>query len=158
MLIRPLLLARRADVEAHLARHEIEVARDPSNDDARFLRVRVRKELLPLLEELSPKIAEHLCALADMLPRASDDAGPDRNPEEPPGSLSEPQIGDAQPGDVRLGELGRAQRLAIARAKKCERPVKLLLRGGREVMVGFSSGKAVLMKGSRPDGPRRASK
>jgi tRNA(Ile)-lysidine synthase len=119
-LIRPLLLARRVDVAAHVARHELPIARDPSNDDARFLRVRVRKELLPLMESLSPAITEHLCALADMLAE---------EPADPP----------ALPG------LGRAQRLAIARAKKCERPVKLLLSGGREALVGFSAGALVLM-------------
>ncbi len=144
-LIRPLLLARRADVEAHIARHHLEVARDPSNDDARFLRVRVRKELLPLMEELSPRVAEHLCALADMLTGITDEDG-----------LEGPSLGDLPLGGLRVQDLGRAQRLAIARAKKCERPVNLLLPGGREVEVGFSSGKAILTEEPRLDGPRRA--
>ncbi len=64
-IARPLLAARRADVEAHLARHGLAAARDPSNADRRFLRVRVRHELLPLLEEMSPGVVGHLCALAD---------------------------------------------------------------------------------------------
>jgi tRNA(Ile)-lysidine synthase len=55
-LIRPFLRARRADIDA-----------DPSNRDPRFLRTRVRHELLPLLARLSPRIVEHLCALADAL-------------------------------------------------------------------------------------------
>jgi tRNA(Ile)-lysidine synthase len=63
--IRPFVRARRADVEAHVARHRIPHVIDPSNRDPRFLRTRVRHELLPLLERLSPRVVEHLCRLAD---------------------------------------------------------------------------------------------
>lgn len=63
--VRPFFRARRADVEAHVARHGIPVAHDPSNEDPRFVRTRVRRELLPMLLRLSPRIVEHLCSLAD---------------------------------------------------------------------------------------------
>jgi tRNA(Ile)-lysidine synthase len=63
--IRPLLHARRPDIDAHIARHRVPHAIDPSNRDPRFLRARVRMQLLPELERLSPRIVEHLCALAD---------------------------------------------------------------------------------------------
>jgi tRNA(Ile)-lysidine synthase len=66
-LVRPLLRARRSDVESHIARYQLAAARDPSNDSARFLRTRVRKDLLPLLTEINPQIVVHLCALADQL-------------------------------------------------------------------------------------------
>ena len=84
--IRPLLRATRADVLAHLERHHLAYATDPSNRSTRFLRTRVRHELLPLLSALSPQIVAHLCALADQLgavakgdppvifPRATQDA------------------------------------------------------------------------------------
>ncbi len=69
--IRPMLRARRADVAAHVARHAVPHAVDPSNRDPRFLRARVRHEVMPLMEQLSPRIVEHLCALADrMSPQA----------------------------------------------------------------------------------------
>jgi tRNA(Ile)-lysidine synthase len=67
--IRPILGARRADVEAHVRRHRIPHCSDPSNRDPRFLRTRVRLELLPLLERLNPCVVEHMCALADELGR-----------------------------------------------------------------------------------------
>jgi tRNA(Ile)-lysidine synthase len=63
--IRPFYRARRADIEAHVRRHRIPFRIDPSNADPRFLRTRVRHELLPLMEALSPRIVEHLCRLAD---------------------------------------------------------------------------------------------
>lgn len=69
-LVRPLLRARREDVLAHLSRHAIPSSTDPSNLDPRFLRVRVRRELMPLLEELAPGVALHLAALADQLAEA----------------------------------------------------------------------------------------
>jgi tRNA(Ile)-lysidine synthase len=70
-LVRPLIRARRGDIDAHLARHGIAHALDPSNANSRFLRVRVRRELLPLLADLSPGIVTHLCALADQLDGAT---------------------------------------------------------------------------------------
>lgn len=65
--LRPLLRARRADILAHLERHGIAFAEDPSNRDPRFLRARVRHEVLPLLEELDPAVVRHLSAIADEL-------------------------------------------------------------------------------------------
>lgn len=64
-LLRPLVRARRADVLAHNERHAVPTVHDPSNDDPRFLRVRVRRELLPLLDQLSPGMVEKLCSLAE---------------------------------------------------------------------------------------------
>jgi tRNA(Ile)-lysidine synthase len=66
-LLRPLVRARRAAIRAHAARHRIPFADDPSNVDPRYLRARVRSEVLPLLEQVAPGIVDHLVALADEL-------------------------------------------------------------------------------------------
>ena len=66
-VVRPLLRARKRDVLTHLERHSVTYARDPSNEDPRYLRTRVRRELLPLLESLDGGIVGHLEALADEL-------------------------------------------------------------------------------------------
>jgi tRNA(Ile)-lysidine synthase len=63
--IRPFYRARRADIDAHVARHAVPHALDPSNRDPRFLRTRVRADVMPILERLSPRVVEHLCHLAD---------------------------------------------------------------------------------------------
>jgi tRNA(Ile)-lysidine synthase len=119
MLIRPLLRARRADVLAHLDRHRLAFAQDPSNADPRYTRVRVRRELVPLLEDLSPGVVDHLCSLADMLAAEAD----------PLASLG----------------LGRAQRQAIERAQRLGRKsVELRIRGGRSVDATFPGGQIVL--------------
>ncbi len=107
-LVRPLIRARRSDIEAHLARHELPHAEDPSNADPRFLRVRVRSELLPLLASLSPGIVSHLCALADQ--------------------LSDAALPDAAGTPPHTGALPRASRdalLALARTKSPRAEVRL---------------------------------
>jgi tRNA(Ile)-lysidine synthase len=143
-LVRPLLRARRRDVLAHLQRHSLPFAQDPSNQDPRFTRVRVRLELLPVLEALSPTIVDHLSALADML--ASPHRHEGNEPPAPPGparSEESPRSEDLGP----LETLGRAQRLAVERARRLGRPsVRLRLPGGREVEVTFPEGRIVLIE------------
>ncbi len=74
--VRPLFRARRQDIEGHVARHEIPCAFDPSNENPRFLRTRIRHELLPQLVRMSPRVVEHLCALADDAALLRAQAGP----------------------------------------------------------------------------------
>ncbi len=65
--IRPLLYARRSDIDAHISRHAVPYRIDPSNQDPRFLRARVRHEVMPVLSAISPRVVEHMCTLADAL-------------------------------------------------------------------------------------------
>jgi hypothetical protein len=98
------LLARRQDILAHLLRHRLPFAEDPSNNNSRFLRARVRGEVMPLLEQLSPSIVAHLNALADALVRAriSGESGgnepPEGSPLEPPRTSLTP-LERKDPGD-----------------------------------------------------------
>jgi tRNA(Ile)-lysidine synthase len=64
-VIRPLIDCDRSAVAEFAARHCDRLARDPSNGDTRFERVRVRAELLPALAREDPAIVEHLCDLAE---------------------------------------------------------------------------------------------
>lgn len=71
---RPLLAVPRADTRAACAEAGLQVWDDPHNLDPRFRRVRVRRELLPLAEDvLGPGVAEALARTAAQL-RADDDA------------------------------------------------------------------------------------
>ena len=110
-LVRPLIAARRSDVAAHLERHRLASASDPSNTDRRFLRARVRSEVMPLLEALSPQVVAHLCALADQI---------DPGPDDP------------------LAGLPRAQRAALGRALAARRSGTLIrLGGGYDLALRF---------------------
>ncbi|MBY6366854.1 tRNA lysidine(34) synthetase TilS [Rhodococcoides corynebacterioides] len=71
---RPLLSVRRADTVAACAELGVDPWTDPHNADPRFTRVRVRTEVLPLLEEvLQGGVAEALARTARRL-REDDDA------------------------------------------------------------------------------------
>ena len=64
-LIRPLLAVRKADLLAYLADKQLAFCFDSSNDDRRFLRNRVRNDLLPLLEaQYDPGIRQALLKTA----------------------------------------------------------------------------------------------
>ena len=64
-VVRPLIDAGRAQVEAYLMRHGVSWARDPSNQDRRFARARIRHDLLPALRAENPRLDHSLAQLAD---------------------------------------------------------------------------------------------
>lgn len=67
-LVRPLLnWATREDTETYCREREIEFRGDAMNEDLAFKRVRIRKVLLPLLEDFNPKIVETLAQTARVL-------------------------------------------------------------------------------------------
>jgi tRNA(Ile)-lysidine synthase len=67
-IVRPLLTVSREQVVAHLQDRGLVWREDPSNADPRFLRNRVRHELLPYLEaRFNPRIKETLARTATIL-------------------------------------------------------------------------------------------
>jgi tRNA(Ile)-lysidine synthase len=113
-VIRPLVRAGKHDVLLHLERHCLGFAEDPSNADAAFLRVRVRREALPLLAQLSPQIVRHLNALADALHGSE---LPDL------GGLPAPALNGAQIREVlRASRLGRSVTIRTAGGKDLRVP------------------------------------
>lgn len=66
MVIRPLLGVWREEVLAYAARHRLPHRDDPTNRDLKFLRNRIRRELLPLLAQTyNPNIKALLVQLAE---------------------------------------------------------------------------------------------
>lgn len=67
-IIRPLIQVERREAEAFLKERSIEFCVDESNFDRRYLRNRIRHELLPFLEEnFEPRIVPHLSRLASII-------------------------------------------------------------------------------------------
>ncbi len=66
-IIRPLLAVRHAQTVAYCQEHGIEPLEDLSNTDQRFLRNRIRHELLPLLESFNPGFHSTLLRTADVI-------------------------------------------------------------------------------------------
>lgn len=71
--VRPLLGVRRATTRAACEAQRLEPWDDPHNLDRRFLRVRVRHDVLPLLEtSIGPGVAEALARTSDQLREDAD--------------------------------------------------------------------------------------
>ena len=67
-LVRPLLAwARRSDTEDHCRLRHVDFRVDEMNDDERFSRVRVRKQLLPLMKTFNNRVVEALSRTASLL-------------------------------------------------------------------------------------------
>jgi tRNA(Ile)-lysidine synthase len=66
-IIRPLLALTRAETAAYCREWNLSPLEDASNSDPRFLRNRIRHELLPLLESLNPGIRPTLLRSAEVM-------------------------------------------------------------------------------------------
>lgn len=65
-LIRPLMEVSRDEILKFLREHRIPYREDATNQSQQFLRNRIRRRLLPLLEkEFNPKVRQSLCRLAE---------------------------------------------------------------------------------------------
>lgn len=124
----PFVRARKADIVAHLLRHGLTFANDPSNLDRRFLRARVRAEVMPVLEQLSPQIVLHLNALADALSQSAPSV-------EAEASLNVTSSVPFVLKRAHLTELRRARELGQKRAR-------IRLPGGHELYVDPKTGRA----------------
>jgi tRNA(Ile)-lysidine synthase len=65
-IVRPLLGATRAEIEAYLRELGQDWREDSSNRNLSFTRNRIRHELLPMLENWNPKLREHLAQMAEL--------------------------------------------------------------------------------------------
>jgi tRNA(Ile)-lysidine synthase len=138
LVVRPLLRARREDVLAHLSRHKVPHAHDPSNDDPRYLRTRIRQRILPLLAELDPAIVRHLEAVADEIGAV----GVSRSPPALHANLA-----DGASAPAWASALPRATQAAIAAlARSRSQQTRVWLPGGLVV----SAGPRAQGEGSRP--------
>ena len=66
-LVRPLLRFRREQTEDYCRLHKTEFLRDEMNENERFARVKVRKQLLPLMKSFNSKVVEALSRTATLL-------------------------------------------------------------------------------------------
>jgi hypoxanthine phosphoribosyltransferase len=71
-LIRPLLNVARADIETYCVEHGLVPRRDPSNVDRRYLRTRIRQDVLPALATLNPQIVAALGRTASACAETAD--------------------------------------------------------------------------------------
>ncbi len=76
LLIRPLLgWARRAGTEEFCRLEKVKYRNDPMNRDKAFLRVRIRREVLPLLQNINPQIVPNLAKMSGVLQGEGEELG-----------------------------------------------------------------------------------
>ena len=66
-IIRPLIGIKREEIMDYLKARRLPYAFDSSNTDKRYLRNRIRLELLPMMQEYEPQVIDRLCRLADII-------------------------------------------------------------------------------------------
>ncbi len=64
-IFRPMLNVRRQEIMQYCKRWDLQYANDPSNENTDYLRVKIRKEIMPIFEELNPQFKVRLNELAD---------------------------------------------------------------------------------------------
>ena len=64
-IIRPLLTCRRAEIEAFLEKRGIRWQEDETNEDTRYARNLIRKEVIPLLNRINSGACEHISRTAE---------------------------------------------------------------------------------------------
>ncbi len=67
LIIRPLIHVSREEIEAYLAQKGLKWVEDSSNVNPRYMRNRIRLELLPLLKTYQPRILEILAKTAEII-------------------------------------------------------------------------------------------
>ncbi|MFC1891848.1 tRNA lysidine(34) synthetase TilS [Thermodesulfobacteriota bacterium] len=65
-IIRPMIEINRGDIMSYLENRKLPYAVDSSNSNSKFLRNRIRAELLPLMQEYQPRLIEHLGQLSEI--------------------------------------------------------------------------------------------
>ena len=71
-IMRPMIRMRRAEIRDALRYDGVSWREDSSNSDPSFLRNRIRRELLPVLEEISGTAAEKICRAAELIGEDND--------------------------------------------------------------------------------------
>lgn len=72
VLIRPLLYATRAEIEAYLRIRDLESVTDSTNSDDAYSRNRIRHTVIPALAEVNPALLQNAARLADSLAQDAD--------------------------------------------------------------------------------------
>lgn len=158
----PILALRRSETVALCGHHGLEPVTDPSNQDPRFLRNRIRHDLLPLCSALAgrdlvpvlARQAELMAGDADLLDALSDLVDPTDGPalaqapesvgrravrswlrgdaEHPPSLAAVERVLAVARGDARATELPGGQRVSRSRGRLSQAPAAVPVQSPRD--------------------------
>jgi tRNA(Ile)-lysidine synthase len=157
---RPLLDVTRAEIESHLERFEIPFVRDPSNEDPKHTRVRLRTRILPALRDEDPRIHLHLAALADEARALRAHLEGELAGHTPRGRSLDRDVVDRCPPLLRAELLARwiEQELGVVLGREHrDEALAVYARGGEQLLPGAnvltrSGEKLLLVASSKPGG------
>ena len=70
-VIRPLLWAKREEIEEYVKEHAYDYVEDATNASDEYTRNRIRHQVLPVLEDINPRATHHICGVAEKLSEVS---------------------------------------------------------------------------------------
>ncbi len=156
-LLRPLLGVLRAETAAFCAAHGLAPRHDPSNDDRRYARSRIRHELVPRLSEYNPSIVAALGQTAalleaehDLIERALDASWPALVLAHPGGLLVQMGVWRGLHLALRRAALRRAHRWLAADAELSfaqTEAARELLDSGRQAALTLAGGVTLRLDG-----------
>ncbi len=166
-IVRPLIDRTREETEAHVRALGLVAVQDPSNATPRFLRNRVRAEVLPALRSLSPGAARSLARAADLLRDDERALAAEGRRLAPEGTARIADLLDA-PVAVRRRAVRHLWRAATGRRAgldarhvdavlarlRSERPVRIRLPRGIEAVVRYGELALRPVSDARPSGAR----
>lgn len=82
--LRPFLSVRKKELHEYLKEEGLKFRLDRTNDDPRFLRARMRKQLMPVVIDLFPRAVEHLAALGLRAQKSENARAPSQRDEGAP--------------------------------------------------------------------------
>lgn len=66
-VVRPMLHTTRQAVEEYLEENDLDYVTDPTNADDRFVRNRIRHQVVPILKDINPKLLRHIMSMTEYL-------------------------------------------------------------------------------------------
>lgn len=118
-IIRPLLFAFRTDICAYMAENKIDYREDSSNASTKYLRNKIRLELMPTLREYNPNIVEALIATADIC----------REDDEVLEDLAENALAEIWLNDDQALDMLNFEQLPLALQRRVARKAYTLIKG-----------------------------
>jgi tRNA(Ile)-lysidine synthase len=150
-IVRPLLGVPRSAVRAYAAKQKLAFREDPTNLEPEYLRNRVRKELLPLLERrYRPGIARRLAKIAKQAKAL--DARAHTQPLEAVAGAAEPARLKFERRAWEGGEVPDGRSSAVFDADLLKSPAILAIGPGGRLAVSREDGAVVWVPGRAPSG------
>ena len=120
-VLRPFLNLRRSDLEAYATRHDLRCIDDPMNAEARWLRVALRRDVMPALSRIAPAFVRHAARSAALIGEAVDVIAEVAQADLSEAAIRRTESALQQSGDVASVSIGSRPRRGASSASAAQR-------------------------------------